>query len=357
MTTAAACAVAAMTIPAGASVSSGPAAAGVPHGLLPMAASWTTAQNGIVLAYPSRTTGARPYLLETGNGGKSWQSLPAPPVKYPEDNDQPDAVWSGGVIAVTDGTHIVASRDSGKHWTAERLTGAPGSAYVAQVAIADGRVFALAESTKSATVYSGTAQSGALRAVPGLTIAGSGNYGDIAVAGALQVDLGNAYTAEKYWYSMNGTSFTAAPLPCPVTDVAWLGGVRSGQAVAFCSDTPSAIAPGETDAQLAIAPRLGGKFTASGTRTDIPNFSDFAAASAQAMTAATEAGLTVTTSAGKTWAAVQTQPNGAFWSDLSFPTATTGFVVCSTVDNSLKEVDTVYRTTNSGKTWSAVPLP
>ena len=139
----------------------------VPSGLLPVATSWTTAQNGIVLAYPSRTAGAKPYLLQTGNGGKTWQSLAAPPVKYPPDNDQPAAVWSGGVIAVTDGMRIVAISDSGKRWSAERLSSVSGSFYVDQVAIASGRVFALVTTVKSAAVYSGTVGSGLLRAVRG----------------------------------------------------------------------------------------------------------------------------------------------------------------------------------------------
>ena len=48
---------------------------------------------------------------------------------------------------------------------------------------------------------------------------------------------------------------------------------------------------------------------------------------------------------------------GAAGPGLSFPDATTGFVACSTVSNSLTEVDTVYRTANSARSWSALPLP
>ncbi len=332
--------------------------AAVPSGLLPMATSWTTAQNGIVLAYPSRTTGAKPYLLQTGNGGKTWQSLAAPPVKYPADNDQPAAVWSGGVIAVTDGMRIVAISDSGKRWSAERLSSVSGSFYVDQVAIASGRVFALVTTVKSAAVYSGTVGSGLLRAVRGLSISGSAAYGDISTAGTLQVDLGNNYAAEKYWYSKNGISFTTAPLPCPAARQAWLGGVRSGKVIALCSDGPGAVDhPGETDAQLRIAGRLGGTFRASGPVIDLPDVQEFAAASAQVMTVATEGGLAVTGNAGQKWTTELPQVNGAFWTGLSFPDATTGFVACSTVSNSLKEVDTVYRTANSARSWSPLPLP
>ena len=358
---AAACAVAATAIPASAATWGAPTAAAgtatIPRGLLPMAASWTTTQHGIVLAYPAQTTGAKPYLLSTGNGGKTWQSLPAPPVRYPSDNDQPNTVWADGFIAVTDGTHIVATHDYGKEWRTESLTGAAKSSYVDKVVIANGRLFALVTTDTTATVYSGAPQAGALRPVKGLTISGSEAYGDITTVGALQVDLGSNYSTQKYWYSKNGASFTAAPLPCPATTVAWLGGVRSGKVVALCSDTPSAIGPGETDAQLSLAAHLGEQFSASGPAFDLPNEAAFAAATPQAATVATEGNLMVTANAGKTWKAELPQANGAFWSDLSFPSATTGYVVCSTVNNSLKVVNTVYRTTNSGKTWSGLSLP
>src|SRR5271170_2779289 len=102
-----------IAVPAMAATAARPAAAtrAIPRGLLPMATSWPTPQRGIVLAYPSRIAGARAYLIMTGNGGRTWRSLPAPPVAYPADNDQPDATFADGVIVVQDGTHIVVTRD------------------------------------------------------------------------------------------------------------------------------------------------------------------------------------------------------------------------------------------------------
>jgi len=193
--------------------------------------------------------------------------------------------------------------------------------------------------------------------VPGVSISGSAGYGDISTVGALEVDLGNNNTTQKYWYSKNATSLTSAPLPCPAADQAFLGGVRSGNVIALCSDSPSAVGPGNTDVRLRIAGRLGGPFAASGPAVDMANVADFAASSASSMTIATEGYLAVTANAGKTWTIKLTQDNGAFFSDLAFPTATTGFVVCSTVNNALKIVNTVYRTTSAGKSWSGLSLP
>ena len=346
--------------PAAAAVPSPGAGRAIPRGLLPVATSWPAPLRGIVLGYPSRTVGARPSLIVTGDGGRTWRPLPAPPVRY-RAVGQPDAAWAGGIIAVTDGTHVFATRDNGRHWSAERLAGAPGGSWVGHLAIATGRVFALVTTvgaaTGSAAVYSGPAQAGVLRPVPGLSITGSPAYGDITTAGALQVDLGAGFAAERYWYSRDGVHFTAAPLPCPATTMAFLGGVHAGRVSALCTGSPSDVAPGINDKQAWAAAQPGGTFRPSGPVFVAPNQEEFAAASAQAMTVATIFTLAVTGNAGRTWTATLTQPNGAAWSDLSFSSATTGVVVSATTTNANKQVATVYRTTDAGRTWHPLTLP
>ena len=333
------------------------ASATIPRGLRPMSTSWLTAQRGIVLGYLKRATGAKPYLITTGNGGKTWQSLSAPPVPYPADNDQPSATWEDGVISVTDGTHVYVTTNEGRHWSAERLAGLSGSYYVSKVVVTKGRVFALVTSNTAAAVYSGVAGKGVLRVAGGLSIKGSGTYGDISATGPLQVDLGNNYATERYWYSRDGVHFTAAKLPCPVTTSALLGGVRAGKVIALCSGAPSDIGLGQNDKQVFVAAKLGGAFKSSGPVFDSPNTLGFATASAQDMTLVTTFALYVTLNAGKTWTPEIPQNNGATFAGLSYPSVTTGFVVCNTYNNALKEVDTLYRTTNSGRAWRAVPLP
>lgn len=328
----------------------------VPRHLLPTGAAWTSAQHGIVIGYPSLTTGARPSLLQTTNGGKSWLSLPPPALKFPLDDSQPNLVSADGVIAVTDGTHIVATRDSGKHWTAERLAGLPKIFEVQQVAIAGGRVLAFVVTRKQGALYSGTPQSGVLRAVKGVSIAGAGSYGDITTAGSLQVDLGRNFTTQKYWFSRNGTSFTAAPLPCPAKDVAYLGGVKSGKVLSLCTAGPSAVGPGTTAAQVSIAAKLGGKFGASGQQIELPNVNLFGAASPSTLIIGTEAGLFRTVNAGKTWTVALTTPNGGNVNDLTFVSASTGFALEST-SNAKGKVNTVYRTVNAGQKWTAISVP
>ena len=345
--------------PAAAAVPSPGAGRAVPRGLLPVATSWPTPLRGLVLGYPSRTVGARPSLIVTGDGGRTWRPLPAPPVRYPADQDQPDAAWADGIIAVTDGTHIFATRDAGRHWSIERLASASRAFYVDQLTIASNRMFALVTTVGNTTavVYSGLARAGVLRPVPGLSITGSTSYGDLTTTGALQVDLGANFAAERYWYSRDGVHFIAAPLPCPAATMALLGGVHAGRVSALCNGSPSDVAPGINDKQVWAAAQLGGTFRPSGPVFAAPNQEQFAAASAQAMTVATIFTLAVTVNAARTWAAALTQGNGAVWSDLSFPSATTGVVVCNTTNNANQQVATVYRTIDAGRTWHPLTLP
>jgi hypothetical protein len=261
---------------------------------------------------------------------------------------------------VTDGTHIVATRDAGRHWSAERLAGASGSFYVDHLAIANGRVFALvttAGSIGSAAVYAGLAQADVLRPVRGLSITGPVAYGDITMAGAVQVDLGRTYATERYWYSRDGVHFTAAPLACPPATTALLGGVHAGRLSALCSGPPSDPFAGQNYKQVWAAAHLGGTFRPSGPQFVSPDGENFAAASAQVMAVATIFTLSVTFNAGRTWTVKLGKHNGASWTDLSFPSATTGVVVCATTNNALKQVNTVYRTTDAGLTWHPLSLP
>ena len=82
--------------PAAAAVPSAGAGRAVPRGLLPVATSWPAPLRGIVLGYPSSTAGDRPSLIVTGDPGRTWRPLPAPPVRY-ADKGQPDVTWRAGL--------------------------------------------------------------------------------------------------------------------------------------------------------------------------------------------------------------------------------------------------------------------
>jgi hypothetical protein len=352
--------------PAGASVSSAPGAARQP---VAVSASWPSAERGIALSYPTLSTGARPSLFMTGNGGRSWHKLPAPPVGWPADNDMPDATWAAGVIAVTNGTSVVASHDAGRHWAKVRLAGLPTARtlFVGHIAVAHGRMFTVVTTasagTSTATVYSGPAAGGTMRAVSGLSVSGStkdgqfGAYGDLTAAGGLQVSLGVNYASSHYWLSGDGVHFTKAPAPCGAGTAALLGGAPGGKPVALCSTEPSSAGAGSNTHRVWAAPRLGGRFAAAGPSVSWYNQQAFAAATDRDMAMAGAPSLDVTANAGHTWSTRLLKPNGAFWSDLAFPSGSTGAVVGVTVNSSLKAVGAVYRTVDGGHTWHALTLP
>ena len=133
--------------------------------------------------------------------------------------------------------------------------------------------------------------------------------------------------------------------------------MRDGKPVALCSESPSSVAPGETVAQVYTAPRLGGRFSASGKDTPLPNPQGFAAASGRDMALAADPGLGATFTAGGRWVPVVKTPSGSFWNSLAFVSPTVGVAVGSTITQSGQPVSHVYRTTNAGHRWTALTLP
>jgi hypothetical protein len=351
--------VAAALTPAGAATS---APAAVPGGLVPTSTSWISPESGIVLSYTSWNTGAKPYLFVTANGGRTWRTLDAPPLRWPNDNDRPDLTWADGTIVADDGTHVVATHDDGLRWSAVRLAGEPADSFIDQIVNSGGRVFVLVQTQHSGgnqteQVYSGLLKSATLSQVRGLSVSGPLAYGDITAAGTLQVVLGDNYATERYWYSRDGVHFVSADVPCPVNGMQYLGGVRDGQVTALCTGEPGEVQPGVETIQVWIAPRLGARFHASGQMVDAADGQGFAAASPEDMAEVTNFNIGVTLNAGRTWAAKVTLSSGAFWADLAFQSATTGVADGVTVNSKLKIVGYLYRTTNAGRSWGAMSLP
>ena len=137
--------------------------------------------------------------------------------------------------------------------------------------------------------------------------------------------------------------------------------MRDGKPVALCGESPSSVGPGETLAQVYTAPHLGGRFSASGKDTPVPNPQGFAAASGHDMTLAAAPGLGATFNAGGRWIPAVKTPGGTFWNSLAFvsPTVspTVGVAVGSTFTQSGQQVSYVYRTTDAGHRWTALTLP
>jgi photosystem II stability/assembly factor-like uncharacterized protein len=343
------------------------AAARVPAGFQPMSTSWLSTQRGLVLGYASRQAGSKPYLITTADGGSTWSRLGAPGLTYPDDGNQVDALWEDPAdIVATDGVHVTATHDGGTRWSSVTLSGVPADPASSSIFIEDpvvfhGRLFVLVLRTgtdgSTATVYSGPVSGNTLRPVAGLSVSGTTTYGDITAVGALQVDLGSDYAGERYLYSRDGAHFTSAPLPCPASTVTLLGSVRDGKVVALCNGAPGDVSGDENDKQVWTAPALGAAFSATGAYFVSSDQEGFAAASAQDMVLANGFSLMSTTDGGTSWTTQLPDNYGTTWYDLQFAGPDTGYVVEQTVNDSLAEVSTLYRTTDAGRIWEAMTLP
>jgi len=334
-------------------------AATVPTGFAPASSSWLTPKHGYVLGY----AGATGYLLETTDGGVRWSRLVAPPISLPDNHNHvaltvPDAKHA----FVSDGEHIQASTDGGKHWFAVTLAGLPSPSYLNKIDIADGHVLALASTLSqpdhnTTQLYTGKVGAKTLTAVPGLSVDGGITYGDLAVGGGVQVSVGADHSTSKYWISTDGVHFTAAPLPCDASMQTALDGVRQGKVLNLCLGDPSDPSPGHMHKQLVHAAALGVRYQPSDTEAPLAGiFQGFASGSDQnAAIAATGGGVELlysTTDGGNTWQTTELDEDRFGLYDLRFVDHAFGTVITGTPDAWNGSV--LYRTTDSGHSWQPV---
>jgi hypothetical protein len=334
-------------------------ASSVPTGFAPSSSTWLTPKHGYVLGY----AGSTGYLLETTDGGARWSRLTAPPISLPDNHNHvaltvPDAKHA----FVSDGEHIQASTDGGRHWFAVALAGLAAPSYLTKITIADGQVLALASTLSrpdhnTTQLYSGKVGARTLQPVPGLSIDGGSTYGDLAVGGGVQVSVGSDYTDSKYWTSTDGVHFTASPLPCGTDKQTELDGVRQGKVLALCLGDPSNPSPGHMHKQLVAAAALGVRFQPSDAEAPLAGIiQGFGAGSDQnAAIAATGGGVEFlynTTDGGRTWQTTELDEDRFGLVDLQFVDHAVGTVITGAPDAADGSV--LYRTTDSGHSWQPV---
>jgi len=339
------------------------AATAPPSTYEPLSASWPSPKSGLVLFGKGYDLGGTPYLFRTANAGRTWNRIAMPTAMA----DGTVYEGAGDILAANwNDTRFAVTRDQGRRWSAVHLARVPAgtSAVAYNITFADGRVYALVQlhpksGPNALKVYSAAASANTLAPMRGLSMAATGPlpYGDLtARGGTVQVVLGDMSSTERYWYSRDGVHFRTAPRPCPVdrlaSPVETFGGVA-----ALCSDAPAAVNPGVTDMRVWETGHLGGTFHPAGPTFISGDPQSFAAVSAEKMTLVNQFQLLGTSDAAKTWTVKKTEPNGAFWPYLAFPSATTGFALTDTVNSAGHNEGILYRTTDGGHTWKAVSLP
>ncbi|WP_143229227.1 WD40/YVTN/BNR-like repeat-containing protein [Actinophytocola xanthii] len=260
---------------------------------------------------------------------------------------------------VTDGTTLWETNDATRNWYEVELTGLTEPYNISEVVTAHGKVFAVASllgnNQHNATrIYSGPVGEPVLHPLPGFEVIGEFPYGGVAVDGdILQVYLGANYAEAQYHFSLDGEEFVAAPLPCPLENVAMLGGIRDNRPIALCNGGGGSPQPGSMTKQVFTAPHLGGTYVPSNPAPSQGYTSGFGPATSDVATIAAVGGsrslLHSTFDAGKSWSSTILSDRGFALFDLQFVTPDIGHVVDGVPSSS--SASAVYRSTDAGHTW------
>jgi hypothetical protein len=348
-------------------------AAPAPAGFSPVSVSFVSADQGYVLGAsacpnpPTTATGhaACSSVAATDDGGRSWRSLPAPPLALA--TGPAGTVEAGAVYHLRFGDHLNgwaygpglwATHDGGETWKASTLDGT-----VTDLASADGVTYALVSHCDSgpcgqgATLYRTDAGADAWQPVEGVALTPTG--GQIALHARAVWITGAAGGPGQSLLSTSpdGVAWTTQPDPCgadaglggvaPVstTDVFLLCGAGAG-AGQEAKQVLHSIDAGHTAAAVPGSPSRSGLATA------------IAAASPQTIAVAAVSGASWvyrSADAGATWTtAIEQSDGGTGFTDLGFTTATQGVVIHGQLDAQSATGTQLLLTTDAGATWAAV---
>jgi hypothetical protein len=350
-----------------ASAATPPAPSAVPAGFQPASTSWLSARHGFVFGYAACSwSDSCQFLLDTSDGGSTWQQLTAPPIALPANSNHVRLTFASDKIGfATDGEYLWTTQDGAQHWSTVSLAGLNPTDHIdiSSVTAFQGTVFAVGTGPDdTAVIYSGAIDANTLKPLPRLAWSGLPyDYARItAVGGVLQVVAGNSYHTARYWYSHDGTTFTGAPVPCPVnTTTPTLTGIRSGHVAVICAGDPADPQPGEQQKELVVAPALGQKFADAGPAPVVGLLGDAASAGPKNASVAAQGGgenyLYGTFDGGKTWQTTLTVDDLLGLWDLTFPGGDTGYLVAGLPDSPIG-ASLLYRTTDAGRTWSPLPI-
>lgn len=343
-------AAAVVTVPA-----SSASAGTVPARFAPSSTSWLTSNHGFVLGYGSDHS--TPALLETWNGGGSWQRLGSPDVPLPDTHTQVSVSFGNLLFGiVSDGRHAFTTVDHGARWHQLSIVDPPaGRTQIVKTVSYGSDFYAIVSGStdsgegNSVGLYSAPIWSHELRPVKGVRFGGD-TTGDITTKGGLAVSLGgDAGFDAKYWTSRDGTRFTAGPAPCQDSFTPSLAGTVQGHSYALCTGDSGWSKSTKTLART----RTDGPFEQFGTEAPRYGFSAGIGVASDRTTvvaaaAIGEVWLYGTFDGGKTWSTVlQNQPDRPI-GDLSFSSATVGTVVIGAPDWGPAAL---YRTTDGGHSW------
>lgn len=226
-------AVAGLCLPALAAAA--PRSGAVPPDLVPSSTSWTSAYNGWVLGFSPCSKAECARLLHTVDGGRSWISAPAPPVRQTPEHDQVRVRFGNELDAViTDGHRMYATHSAGQRWQRVALP----EARIGEIAFNDRFAYAILSDASGTRLYSAPVHGNRWAPVPGIQLPETGG-GDIVARGTSAfVALNAIFQAHGYWSTEDGQTWQPSEPPCPVNAQPRLGLSRDRALFALCSSDP-----------------------------------------------------------------------------------------------------------------------
>jgi len=332
-----------------------------PKGFEADSASFVSARTGFVLG--TRHCGELPckaLLRKTVNGGKTWTSVPAPPVSLVPPFSAPPLsnVSTVRFSSASDGwlfsPGLWATTDGGARWHQVSL---PGE--VIALAASDGVVFAAAEPVNGglgqARLYRSQVGTTKWTRIAGvapanaLTVSGHSVWAGIAPAMSTSTDSG------KHWSTL---SFNCPPDAPDASAVA----AASPANVALACTNPSFPQPGSSPKDVFTSANGGRTFHLAGHPGHPGNTGLIAMppGNPQVITLTATSGASYlyrSTDSGKTWRMATYFDGGLGFRDLAYASASTGYLVRFSGGPVIAYGKGLMKTANAGATWRAIPIP
>jgi photosystem II stability/assembly factor-like uncharacterized protein len=323
----------------------------VPAGFEPASVTFISAADGWVLG-TTRTCAHAPCtaVLRTTDGGRSWTSVPPPPLKLA------DGGMSAGLqrlrFASPDtgfayGSQLWVTRDGGARWH-RVVRQVPG--YVTDLETAAGRVYLTAQRGSTVTVYSSPAGTVDFRPVAGLPRrSGYAQLGTVTLHGR----AGWIILGDRIYATGTGAGWTRLGFRCPRDyGIASVGAYSPARVSVLCSGEPGL---GSTPKLVYASDNGGTSFTRAGTPPAGGDAGLLAEPAPRHLFIATSSGATwtyVSTDGGRRWrdGALSLDDGGLGWNDFGFTTASQGVAVEGTPHSGSK----LWITRDGGRRWRRV---
>jgi len=332
-----------------------------PTGFEADSASFVSAQTGFVLG----TSGCsrlpcKAQLRMTVNGGKTWITVPPPPVSLVPPFTAPPLsnVSTVRFSSASDGwafnPGLWATTNGGRRWQRVSL---PGE--VIALAASDGVVFAATEPVNGglgqARLYRSQVGSTTWTRVAGvapanaLTVSGHSVWAGIAPTMSASTDSG------KHWSKL---PFSCPPNLPDATAVA----AASPANIALACTNPSSPQPGESPKAVFTSANGGRTFHLAGHPGHPGNTGLMAMPPGhpQVITLTATSGASYlyrSADSGKTWQMATYFDGGLGFRDLAYASATTGYLIHYNGGPVIANGEGLMKTANAGANWRTVPIP